>query len=276
MSTTTNDGIELFYESFGSADDPTVLLVCGLGMQCTGYSDAFVGSFVDRGFHVVRYDNRDAGLSGDGPTGYRLSDMAADGIAVLDAVGVEQAHIFGVSMGGMIVQTMTIEHPDRVLSLTSMMSNTGERQYGQPTEEAMAQLTAVPPTTPEQAADAAVKSQKLWGSPAYFDEDYTRRTSNEAFARANRPEGTMRQFMAIMADGSSRAEKLRAIATPTLVIHGTADNLIDVSGGERTAELIPGSQLEIIEGLGHDLPRELVDRVVALAADFMINGPLEK
>lgn len=276
MSTTANDGIELFYEAFGSANDPTVLLVCGLGMQATGYSDNFVGSFVDRGFHVVRYDNRDAGLSGDGPDEYRLSDMAADGMAVLDAVGVEQAHVFGVSMGGMIVQTMAIEHPDRLLSMTSMMSSTGERAYGQPTEAAYALLTAAPPTSRQAAADAAVASQRAWGSPAYFDEGYTRRVSDDAYSRAFRPEGTMRQFNAILADRSSRAEKLRALTIPSLVIHGTADNLIDLSGGKRTAELIPGAQLEIIDGLGHDLPPALVERVVAVAADFMINGPLEK
>lgn len=276
MSTTTHDGIELYYEAFGSTDNPTLLLVCGLGMQSTGYSDAFVGSFVDRGFHVVRYDNRDSGLSGDGPSEYRLSDMANDGMAVLDAVGVQQAHILGCSMGGMIVQTMVIEHPERVLSMTSVMSSTGERDYGQATDAALALLTATPATTREAVQDDAVTSQKLWGSPAYFDEDYTRNVAAQAFDRAYRPEGTMRQFMAILADRDSRAEKLRAVTTPSLVIHGTEDNLINVSGGRRTAELIPGAQLEVIEGMGHDLPRELVERVVGLTADFIINGPLEK
>ncbi|HQV57736.1 MAG TPA: alpha/beta hydrolase [Ilumatobacteraceae bacterium] len=276
MSTTTNGDIELYYESFGSTDNPTILLVCGLGMQSTGYSDQFVGSFVDRGFHVVRFDNRDSGLSSDGPAEYRLSDMAADGMAVLDAVGVDQAHIFGVSMGGMIVQTMAIEHPARVLSLTSVMSSTGERDYGQATDTALALLTATPPTTREGVQDDSVAAQKLWGSPAYFDEDYTRRVAGEAFDRAYRPAGTMRQFMAIVADRDSRAEKLRALTVPTLVIHGTEDNLINVSGGRRTAELIPGAQLEIIEGMGHDLPRPLVERIVGLTADFLINGPVLK
>lgn len=276
-----NDGARLYYESFGDPSDPTLLLVCGLGMQSIGYGDDFVGEFVDRGFRVIRFDNRDTGLSSDfadaPPTGergnaYTLDDMAADAVAVLDAAGVAHAHVFGVSMGGMIAQTMAVNHPDRVASLISVMSSTGERDYGQASPEAYALLTAPPATTRAQAIANSVAGMRQWGSPAYADEQRVAEASGAAFDRAFRPDGVARQYLAILAAGSSRAEKLRHVEVPTLVIHGTADTLIDQSGGRRTAELIPGATLEIIEGMGHDLPPELWGRIGSLVADFVATG----
>lgn len=273
----SNGSTELSYETFGTASDPTLLLVCGLGMQSIGYDDGLVDEFVGRGFHVVRYDNRDSGLSSDfaaAPTGhrgeaYRLADMAADGIAVLDAAGVTQAHVFGISMGGMIVQRMAIHHPERLLTMTTVMSSTGEREVGQATPEASAALTARPPAERAAAIAAGVEASKVWASPAYLDVERLARASAAAYDRAFRPDGIARQLAAILADGRSRAEPLRSVTVPTLVIHGTADTLIDVSGGRRTAELIPGAQLEIIEGMGHDLPPQLWGRIAALVADFV-------
>lgn len=269
MPTAHHGDIELHYEAFGSPDDPTLLLVCGLGMQSVGYADELMEAFVAHGLQAVRYDNRDSGLSSDGPDGYRLSDMAADGMAVLDALGVERAHIFGVSMGGMIVQTMAIEHRHRVRSMVSMMSSTGERAYGQPSPAAYEQLTAPPPTTRDEAIAASVAAARAWGSPDFFNEEFSRRQAAAAFDRAFRPEGTARQYAAILADRSSRVEGLQHLDVPTLVIHGTADPLIDVSGGQRTAELIPGARLELIEGMGHEIPGALVGRVVGLVTEFI-------
>ena len=276
-------GTSIYYEAFGDTSDPTLLLVCGLGMQSISYAPGFIDELVGRGFHVVRYDNRDTGLSADfadapatGERGnaYTLADMAADGVAVLDTLGVAAAHVFGVSMGGMIAQAMAIHHPDRVSSLISVMSSTGEREYGQASEDAYALLIAPPATTRAQAIANSISAMRVWGSPAFADAERVAEVSGAAFDRAFRPDGVARQYFAILADGSSRVDDLRALQVPTLVIHGTADTLIDQSGGRRTAELIPGAQLEIIEGMGHDLPPELWARVAALVADFVAaNAP---
>ncbi len=269
---------EIAYEAFGDPADPALLLVCGLCMQSTGYALGFVERFVERGLYVIRYDNRDTGLSSDfagapavGKRGnaYELTDMAADGMAVLDELGIDRAHVFGVSMGGMIVQTMAIHHPGRIASVTSVMSSTGERDVGQATPEATAHLTRTPPATRQEAVEGAVTGMRLWGSPAFADAQRVTAEAEAAYDRAFRPDGVGRQYLAILAAGSSRAAQLPHVTVPFLVIHGTADTLIDVSGGRRTAELVPGAQLEIVEGMGHDLPPQLWDRLIDRVSGFL-------
>lgn len=274
----SNGATSIYYESFGSSADPTLLLVGGLGMQAISYTVELVNGFVERGLHVVRYDNRDTGLSTDfagapaiGRRGnaYEITDMAADGIAVLDQLSVDRAHVFGVSMGGMIVQTMAIEHPQRLATMTSVMSSTGEKEYGQPSPEAFAVLTGPPPTGRQQAIDNAITGMRTWGSPAFADPQRVAEQAAAAYDRAFRPDGVLRQYLAIMAAGSGRADRLATVTTPTLVIHGTADTLIAPSGGQRTAALIPGARLELVEGMGHDLPPELRPQITELVMDFI-------
>jgi pimeloyl-ACP methyl ester carboxylesterase len=268
MAMALNGSCEIYYESFGEQSDPTLLLVNGLGSQCINYDEDWCAMFAARGLRVVRFDNRDVGLSSRVHERYTLSDMAVDAVAVLDAIGVERAHVMGLSMGGMIVQTMAIEHPDRLLSMTSVMSRTGEPGYGESTPEAFALLTAPPATDRESAVAASIAGQRVWGSPEFADEDRWRRTAERAFDRSFDPSGVGRQFMAVAAS-PPRADGLRAVTTPTLVMHGDKDTLIDINGGRRTAELIPGARFEVIEGMGHDYPPQLWERWVDLVGGFV-------
>jgi pimeloyl-ACP methyl ester carboxylesterase len=271
-----NGDFELYYETFGDRDNPSLLMVNGLGSQSTNFHDDWCTMFADRGLFVIRFDNRDVGLSssfadapkGPGGEAYLLRDMATDGLAVLDTLGIEQAHVMGISMGGMIVQSMAIEHSHRLLSLTSVMSASGEPEFGAPSPEAFALLTAAPATDRESHVQRTIAGLRLWGSPAFADETRWRAEAERAFDRAFRPDGTARQFFAIRASGS-RAEQLRAVSVPTLVIHGDKDTLIGPSGGRRTAELIPGARFELIEGMGHDYPPQLWPRLVDLVTDFV-------
>ena len=231
--------------------------------------------FVDAGFHVIRFDNRDVGLSthfSDASTdehgaAYRVLDMANDAVAVLDAAGVERAHAMGLSMGGMIVQQLAIHHRDRLLSIVSVMSRTGETEFGQSTPEALSQLTGAPATDRESAIERHVEGQRIWGSPEYADESRWRADAARAFDRCFDPAGVGRQFFAVGASGSW-ADDLPNVTTRALVMHGTADTLIDISGGRRTAELIPGATFVEIDGMGHDYPPELWERWVAEVASF--------
>jgi len=191
---------------------------------------------------------------------YTLSDMAADGIGVLDHLGIDRAHIAGVSMGGMIVQTMAIEHPDRVASLTSIMSSTGDPRVGAPTPEARDALLAPPPAEREAFIEASVRA-KVWQSKKYFDEGEVRSLAAAGFDRSFSPEGSKRQLAAIYASGD-RSEALTALDVPTLVIHGRDDTLISPEGGFRTAELIPGARLLFVSDMGHDLPKPLWPELV--------------
>ncbi len=283
------NGIEIAYETHGDPDAEPLLLVMGLGAQLIAWPIELCDALVDRGFFVIRYDNRDVGLStkqqdagGDFMTtflaasqgepvevAYRLSDMAADGMALLDHLGIESAHVVGASMGGMIAQTMAIEHPERVRTLTSIMSMTGEREYGQPTPDAIAVLLRPAAATREEAIEADVTARRVIGSPEHFDEAVARERAAATYDRCYNPAGTARQLLAIAASGS-RAEGLAQLRLPTLVIHGDVDPLVTPTGGQRTAELVPGAELLMIEGMGHDLPLPLlpqvVDAITALAA----------
>jgi pimeloyl-ACP methyl ester carboxylesterase len=269
------NGIEICYDTTGDPSDPTVLLVMGLGGQLIQWDPELCSLIAERGFHVVRFDNRDVGLSthheggvdvfglftseasgSPPPVPYLLSDMAADAVGLLDHLGVDQAHVVGVSMGGMIAQSIALAHPARVMTLTSIMSTTGDADVGHPTAEAMAALVAPPAQTREEAQDGAVRQAHVWGSPGLFDADHLRRLAGESWDRCHEPLGVARQLAAILASGS-RSSALATLAIPSLVIHGTADTLVQPSGGERTAEVIPDAKLLMVDGMGHDLPRPL-------------------
>ncbi len=267
MSIATNGTCEVFFDTFGDPGNPTLLLVNGLGSQCINYADEWCELFAAEGLHVARYDNRDVGLSSkfdgapadDSGAAYRVSDMAGDGIAVLDALGVTQAHVMGLSMGGMIVQNMAILHPDRLLTMTTVMSSTGEPEYRKSTRRAAELLTAPSATTREAYIQQSIDGLREWGSPEFADETRWRESAERAFDRSFNVGGTARQYMAILASGSW-AHDLPSVAVPTLVIHGDKDTLIDQIGGRRTAELIPGARFELIEGMGHDYPPQLWQR----------------
>jgi pimeloyl-ACP methyl ester carboxylesterase len=275
MAHATNGDCSIYYETFGSPTDPTLLMVNGLGSQCINYHEDWCAMFVDAGFHVVRFDNRDVGLSthftdaplDDRGAAYRVTDMAADAVAVLDDADVERAHVMGLSMGGMIVQHLAIHHRDRLLSMVSVMSRTGEDEWGQPTPEAAARLTGAPATDLESAIANHIEGQRIWGSPEFTDEARWRADAERAFHRSFDPAGVGRQYFAVAASRGWAAE-LPNVTTPTLVMHGTADTLIDISGGRRTAELIPDAEFVALEGMGHDYPRELWPRWVSEVATF--------
>ena len=270
MPTATNGEVEIHYEAFGAASDATLLLVNGLGSQCINFAAEWCEKYAAHGFAVVRFDNRDTGLSSklDGVQ-YTLRDMAGDAIAVLDAVGASRAHVLGVSMGGMIVQRLAIDHPDRLLSMTSVMSRTGEPEYGQSTPEALAFLTRKPAASRAEYADTQVAALHVYGSkPEWLDETEIRARADAAYNRCFYPAGFARQMQAIQADGS-RADALRAVQIPALVMHGSRDHLIDPSGGRRTAEVIPGARYVEIDGMGHDYPRAVWDTWIDTWVDFV-------
>jgi pimeloyl-ACP methyl ester carboxylesterase len=290
MPTAPANGIELYYETFGQPDDEPLLLVNGLGSQCINYEVDFCNAFVDRGFFVIRFDNRDVGLStkidtpqlnfgellakgfSDEPfdAPYLLSDMAADAVGLLDHLGVDSAHVVGMSMGGMIVQTMAIEHPDRVRTLTSIMSTTGDRDVGLPEPEAATTLLTPPAKSRDEFITNYVEHWRILSGPVYFDDARFRERAGRVYDRCYFPAGTGRQMLAIVASGS-RTERLRTLDVPALVIHGTIDPLVTISGGERTAEVIPGAELLLIEDMGHDLPPALWPRYVEAITNHASN-----
>jgi pimeloyl-ACP methyl ester carboxylesterase len=256
-----------------------MLLVMGLGTQMVAWPEGFCRQLAGRGVFVIRYDNRDIGRSTHlrrhpAPTvkqlllrdksaaSYSLADMAADGIGVLDHLGIERAHVVGASMGGMIAQTMAARHPDRVRSLASLMSNTGHRWKGTPGLRIYPVFIRRPAGDREGAIESAVSVFKLIGSPGFpFDEQETRNAAELSYDRGYDPAGTGRQLAAIIAAGD-RTSELHRITAPTVVIHGTKDKMVRPSGGRATAAAIPGSRLVWIEGMGHDLPRGAWDRMV--------------
>ena len=263
--------LRIFYDTFGFDDDPPLVLVCGLGSQVLHWREEFCFGLVDRGFFVVRVDNRDGGLSTKLPDDaeYTLSDMAADIVAVINALGVDRVHLVGQSLGGMIAQTVALEYPTRVQTLTSISATTGNPDYGQPSDEALAALATPAAPTRDEQIERDVAARRVWASPSWFDEAEARAYYAESYDRARSPTGSLRQFNAMVASGS-REDALRSLAVPTLVVHGTLDPLIAPDGGVRTAELVPHAELLMIEGMGHDLPveawQQIISAVTAMAA----------
>ena len=285
MAEVKANGISITYDTFGSDKAAPLLLIMGLGAQMTRWPVVFCEALAARGFRVIRFDNRDAGLSthfveagvpdmgavitamqkGEKPNvPYTLGDMAADATGLLDALGIVRAHIVGASMGGMIAQLVAADHPEHTLSLASIMSTTGNPALPRATPEAMAVLTNRPPHPSDEEAylKHTVASARVTGSPAYPAEEAVLRANTLAdLKRCYEPTGFARQMAAVTATGDRRA-KLKTITAPTVVIHGAADPLVPVQGGHDTAENIPGAELVVIPGMGHDLPLALYDTLI--------------
>ncbi len=285
------NGVELAWDSFGDPKARPLLHIMGLGLQMIAWDDDFCGALAARGFYVVRFDNRDAGLStsfdawGDpNPLAvfdelrkkhpvtppYRLADLADDAAGLLDALGLRAAHVVGMSMGGMIAQELAIRHPERVLSLTSIMSTTGALDVRGPSYETIGALLApFPPDRPGFIARSLAVARTLHGSGFPFEDARVRGVAARSFDRAYRPGGVRRQLVAIWLSGD-RTPALKTLHVPALVMHGDADPLIPVDGGHATARAIPGARLEVIAGMGHELPRpvwpRIIDAVTTLAA----------
>ena len=278
-------GIRLCYEQFGDPADPPVVLIAGLGQQLHSWPVQFVTALVGRGFRVTRFDNRDAGrsthmsypppnplaiLRGGSRRQYHLGDMARDTTGLLEALGYRDAHLVGISMGGMIAQTVAAQFPGRVHTLTSIMSTTGAPRIGRPAPSTWwRMLTARPPRTRDEAMDRAVVIFRHIGSHGFpFDERWVRETAGIGWDRDPTSAGVARQLAAIFASGDRTAE-LRHIDVPTLVIHGDRDRMVNPTGGAATARAISGARLETITGLGHDLPLAVRSRIVDLITDHI-------
>ena len=282
MPTAHVNGIDIEYVTSGDPADPALLLVMGLGAQLIAWPEEFVAQLTARGFFTIRYDNRDSGLStefagtpdftalfsGDASSAtYTVEDMADDAAALLSELDIAQAHVVGVSMGGMITQALVINHPSLFLSACSIMSTTGDRAVGAPTGEALTALLRPVATTREEAVAASLEGSRVISSPGFpFDVDLMTRRAEAAYDRSYSPEGTARQLAAILGS-PDRTPGLGGVTMPFLVIHGEDDPLVTVSGGKATAAAVPGSKLLLIPGMGHDLPEEawpqIIDAIVS-------------
>jgi pimeloyl-ACP methyl ester carboxylesterase len=279
--------IEMAYETFGRREDPPVVLVMGLATQMIGWPDDLCRQLADRGHFVVRFDNRDIGLSthlhdagapdmmsvfaGDrSSVPYALTDLADDAVGLLDALGLDSVHLVGASMGGMIAQLVALRAPERVRTLTSIMSTTGDPAVGGPSDAALALLLTPPAGDRDGAVQRVVDTYRVIGSPGFeFDEPALRDRAGLSFDRAYDPAGVARQLAAILTT-ADRTRDLKALPMPCLVVHGAEDQLVDVSGGRATAAAIPDADLLVVDGMGHDLPRavwpQLIERMTALFA----------
>ena len=283
--------IEIEYETFGVSKNPALILMEGHGAQMVKWDTEYCKMFAAKNLYVIRFDNRDCGLSTkfDGievdlgavlkaalleetvpPVPYTLSDMAGDVVGLLDFLKIDRAHIFGVSLGGMIAQVLTIEHPTRVRSLISVMSMSGEPEFGQSTPEAIGALLSESPSDRSGYIEHSIVYQ-VYHSKKYRSDEFSKTSAARDFDRMYYPQGSTRQLAAVYASGR-RTDQLRAIKTPTLVIHGKDDTLISPSGGERTAELIPNAKLVLVDDMGHDMPKPLWGYLVDLISDFASNN----
>lgn len=281
--------IDIAYERLGDPHAPPVLLIMGLGAQLVAWPDGLCTELIQRGVQLIRFDNRDVGqsthmtdapppnlpaaMAGDrSSVSYTMTDMAADSVGLLDVLGIDSAHLVGASMGGYIAQTIALEHPQRVRSLTSMMATTGDPKVGQVHPEAMRALVGPPPTSRAEVVQRALDMSRVIGSPGYAKNvDAIADAAGRAFDRAFDPVGIARQAVAVVAS-PDRTERLRSIDVPTLVIHGANDPVCDVSGGRATAAAIPGAELLVIEGMGHDLPRALWPQFASKIAEVIERG----
>ena len=283
------NNIEIEYDTFGDPSSKPLLLVMGLGGQMIAWVDEMCEGLANQGLYVIRFDNRDVGLStkfdeaglpnlleisatvarGEKPeVPYTLEDMADDAIGVLDDLNVEKAHICGASMGGMIAQVIAYRHPSRVLSLTSIMSNTGNPEIKQPTQELIQELFKPLPTEREANIEEGIKRGCLTYGTFPYNEEQARLMRTKAYDRCFYPIGIMRQAAAISATGN-RKPKLASITVPTLVVHGKEDPLVPVEGGIDTADTIPGAELLLLDGMGHSFPPEVAPQILeALVANI--------
>jgi pimeloyl-ACP methyl ester carboxylesterase len=283
--------IEIEYETFGDPKNPALILMEGHGAQMVKWDTEYCKMFAAKNLFVIRFDNRDCGLSTkfDGidvdlgavlkaalleetvpPVPYTLSDMASDVVGLLDFLKIDRAHIFGVSLGGMIAQVLTIEHPTRVRSLISVMSMSGEPEFGQSQPDAINALLSETPSDRAGYIEHSVVYQ-VYHSKKYRSDEFSKTSAARDFDRMYYPQGSTRQLAAVYASGR-RTEQLRAVKTPTLVIHGKDDTLISPSGGERTAELIPNAKLVLVDDMGHDMPKPLWGYLVELISDFALKN----
>ena len=283
--------IELEYETFGNPQHPALILMEGHGAQMVKWDTEYCKMFAAKNLFVIRFDNRDCGLSTkfDGvevdlravltaalleepvpPVPYTLSDMANDVVGLLDFLKIDRAHIFGVSLGGMVAQVLTIEHPTRVCSLISVMLMSGEPEFGEAQPEAINALLSETPSDRAGFIEHSLVYQ-VYHSKKYRSDEFSKTSAARDFDRMYYPQGSTRQLAAVYASGR-RTEKLRAIKTPTLVVHGKDDTLISPSGGERTAELIPGAKLVLVDDMGHDMPKPLWGYLVELISDFALKN----
>lgn len=282
--------LHIEYESLGDPAHPAIVLIMGLGMQLMAWPDSFCQALVARGYRVIRFDNRDCGLSGRAPgkkranlllamaasalglpvrTPYTLEDMAGDAVGLMDRLGIDRAHIVGASMGGMIAQVLAAKFPQRVLSLTSIMSSSGNRKVSKPSRKARKVLLSRPadPKNPDSVIEHLVEMFGVIGSPGYpSSREELRSRIGHSVRRAYEPAGTARQLLAIIASGDRR-KLLHTITAPTLVLHGADDPLVPLAAGRDTAQNIPGAQLQVIEGMGHDFPDALMPRLAQAIAD---------
>jgi len=296
MPSASANGIQIEYETFGDPSHPAVLLIMGLGLQMLGWKEAMCRTIAGAGFHVIRFDNRDCGLSGGFDhagtpnmvlayfkyqlhlrlkPAYTLDDMAGDALGLLDTLGISKAHIVGASMGGMIAQNLTARSPQRVLSLTSIMSTTGSRKLPKPLPRTLKAMLAKPPRRGE--VEAAVRRLQLLlttiGSLSHPDDPaLVRERCERHVRRAYRPQGMARQLVAIGA-ADDRSAIVRTITRPTLVIHGDEDPLLQPECGRETARLIAGAKLEVVRGMGHDFPDVLLDDLIATMLDHFRAHP---
>jgi len=269
MPRATANGIEIEFETFGDPDAAPLLLIAGLGAQLLSWDEDFCRLLASRGFHVIRFDNRDAGRSTWMQDPYTLDDMAADAVGLLDALDIRAAHVVGASMGGFIAQLVALNYPERVLTLTSIMSGPNGEDQVRPTDEGTAVLMAPAPDTRDEQIELGVWAKRhLLGPADPFDEAYERPRIERAVDRAYHPAGFARQLGAIMA-AKGRLQRLHSVRVPTLVIHGDADILVPVENGRNVAAAVPGARLVEIAGMGHDVPRrvwdEVADAIAALA-----------
>lgn len=290
------NGIEIVYDTFGEVSDPPLLLIMGLGQPMIAWDEEFCAAFAAQGYWVIRFDNRDVGLStqfdGAGVPNlsalmqataqghaaqapYMLADMAGDAVGLLDALGIESAHVVGVSMGGMIAQEMAIHHPARVRTLTSIMSTTSDPALPPPTPEAMAVLLTPAPMDRAGYIEDSVETWQVLNGPVLpLDKDFVRARAERTYDRGLRPAGTARQLAAVTTSGSRR-EALRSVRAPTLVIHGDADPLVPVEAGIDTAESVPGAELMVVEGMGHNIPLVVAPRIVGAIARHAVEASVE-
>lgn len=290
------NGIEIVFDTFGEVSDPPLLLIMGLGQPMIAWDEEFCAAFAAQGYWVIRFDNRDVGLStqfdGAGVPNlsalmqataqghaaqapYMLADMAGDAVGLLDALGIESAHVVGVSMGGMIAQEMAIHHPARVRTLTSIMSTTSDPALPPPTPEAMAVLLTPAPMDRAGYIEDSVETWQVLNGPVLpLDKDFVRARAERTYDRGLRPAGTARQLAAVTTSGSRR-EALRSVRAPTLVIHGDADPLVPVEAGIDTAESVPGAELMVVEGMGHNIPLVVAPRIVGAIARHAVEASVE-